>query len=96
MTSHVSTFLSFSFSLLAYSSPIKAFISLTLKESLKEVRDRGGEQRASLILLSANCLDQSGLIIGNREQSHGAGPRPPAVPSSEGVRGAKSLRAGSG
>lgn len=54
MTSHLSTFLSFSFSLLAYSSPIKAFISLTLKESLKEVRDKGGEQRASLILLSAN------------------------------------------
>ena len=73
MTRHLSTFLSFSLSILAYSSPVKAFISLTLKESLKEVRDRGGEQRASLTLLSANRLDQSGLIIEN-SKAMGLGP----------------------
>ena len=53
---------------------------MTLKESLKEVRGGGGEQRASLTL-SASRL--SGVIVRSREQSHGAGPRPAARPSSE-------------
>ena len=54
------------------------FVSVTLKESLKEVRGGGGEQRASLTL-SASHL--SGVIVRSREPSHGAAPRPAAGPS---------------